>query len=92
MKLHFLAAFAAVSLAACAGSSRPIVLPNGDHATLISCSGMNQSMASCYLKAEQVCPLGYDIVTKGGESQPANTNGNMAAGNVADRTLTVKCR
>lgn len=52
----------------------------------INCSGPSPtSWSTCQVKAEKICPAGYDIVATTREPQAAVTIGS-------DRRMTVRCR
>jgi hypothetical protein len=65
-------AAAALGLAACShaetqtvtlpNETQAITLPNGLQGQRISCNGTHQDYDSCFAKAGEVCPDGYDIV------------------------------
>jgi len=79
-------------LAGCV-TAHPLTLPNGAQGQVISCNGMARSISDCYVKAGEVCPLGYDIVDANGESHPmiVATGGDLVAGSVISRSLMVHC-
>jgi hypothetical protein len=70
-------------LAAC-GNARPMALPGGGQGYMIGCSGIQNTMATCYAKASEVCPQGYDVAAATMESVPII--------NPYDRSLMVRCR
>lgn len=53
----------ALALSACA-TSREMTAPSGNKGFYIKCNGLAVSMDVCYTKASQVCPNGYEIVSK----------------------------
>jgi len=83
----------------------PITLPDGSQGKLIGCGGIQHDMASCYLKAGEQCPNGYDIIDERGESHPfivssGQLTGSPAyvqggyttvGGSIINRTLMVRC-
>ena len=86
---------------ACAGLSglcacttaRPIGLANGTKGQLIGCSGVQHSMNDCFIKAGEICPAGYDVVS-GGEGYGSNSKFAALGGNnvgAIDRSLIVHC-
>ncbi len=54
---------AAALLAGCASAQRA-PLPGGGQGYMVSCSGIQLTLADCYAKAAKVCPAGYDVATK----------------------------
>jgi len=70
------------------------VMPDGRQGLSINCSGAAQTWNSCYEKAGEQCPHGYDIVGKDGDGVAGFGAGNgWAAGSAsATRTLLVACK
>ncbi len=54
---------AAASLAGCA-TAQKASLPGGAQGYMVSCSGIQLTLADCYAKAAKACPSGYDVATK----------------------------
>jgi hypothetical protein len=73
---------AAASLAGCA-SAKQIALPGGRPGYMVSCSGIQLTLADCYAKAAKVCPAGYDITSKDLTSTVLNP---------FQRSMLVSCR
>jgi hypothetical protein len=80
-----------VLLCACT-TSRPITLPDGSQGRMVGCSGVQHTMSSCYLKAGEICPNGYDIVGGGQGDGPNSTAAGLIGpyGSI-DRELVVRC-
>jgi hypothetical protein len=51
---------------------------------MVGCSGIQNTMETCYVKAAEVCPRGYDVAAATVESVPII--------NPYDRSLMVRCR
>jgi hypothetical protein len=74
-------AAAALGLAACShaqtqtttlpNESQTINLRNGQQAQEVRCDGTHQDYDSCYAKAGEVCPRGYDIVDSNSDIEHA---------------------
>lgn len=83
-----------LSLSACAVSNQ-VVMPSGQHGYTINCSGAAMTWASCYEKAGEACPQGYDVADKsdehGGPVVAANRYGLFGAP-VMDRTMLIQCK
>jgi hypothetical protein len=86
-----------VSLPACT-TSTPTVLPDGTKGIMIACPGMENSMGSCFVKAGQLCPSGYDVINQSEESHPVFGAGgapasgfSMYGADVVRRNLMVRC-
>ena len=88
----------AISVAGCA-TSRQVVGPNGTPAYSIRCGAA--AVDSCYEKAGEVCPNGYNVLT----SQGAKYLGQMGSASVsggygsatsmpmmAPNTLLIECK
>ena len=75
----------AVLMASCA-TSQQVVMPSGDEANMISCGGTANQWSSCYVKAGELCPSGYDILDRSEE------RGMMGNSPSIDRTLIVNCK
>jgi hypothetical protein len=73
---------AAVPLAGCVSAQRAS-LPGGAQGYMVSCSGIQHTLADCYTKAAQVCPAGYDIAAKDLTSTVLNP---------FQRSMLVSCR
>jgi hypothetical protein len=73
-------------------TSRQMTLPDGTQGQMIGCSGVQHDMGSCYLKAGEICPDGYDIVnqSQGGGPNSAAASLIGAQGGI-DRELIVRC-
>jgi hypothetical protein len=54
---------ATVALTGCASAQRAS-LPGGGQGFMVSCSGIQHTLADCYAEAAKVCPAGYDVATK----------------------------
>lgn len=90
-KLAILAAFLAIS--ACT-TDKPINLPDGTQGHLIQCNGAAQSIADCQMLAGQICPRGYNVVSKDGEASTVGfLSGNSGfIGPMARRSMMVSCK
>jgi hypothetical protein len=73
---------AAASLAGCASAQRA-PLPGGGQGYMVSCSGIQHTLADCYAEAAKVCPAGYDVATKDLTSTVLNP---------FQRSMLVSCR
>jgi hypothetical protein len=73
---------AAIALAGCASAQRAS-LPGGGQGYMVSCSGIQLTLADCYAKAAKVCPTGYDVATKDLTSTVLNP---------FQRSMLVSCR
>ena len=51
-------------LAGCSANVRPTTFPNGTTGYSIGCSGVQRSMADCEAKARELCPGGYETVSR----------------------------
>lgn len=94
LAVGFGVAFAGVLLSGCAVAHKT-VMPDGRHGLSINCSGSAMSWNSCYEKAGDQCPQGYDIISKDGDGGNAVAAGNSsfwAAGAANTRTLMVACK
>jgi len=67
-------------------TSKQIVMPSGDKATLVSCGGTANRWSSCYEKAGELCPSGYDILDKMEE------RGMIGDSPSIDRSLIINCK
>lgn len=63
MRHYFLIILSVTSLIGCA-STKKTIMPNGLVGYSIDCSGTAVSMNTCYEKAGELCPNGYDVHTK----------------------------
>lgn len=102
---HLLVVAAALVLGGCV-TARETTLPNGARGEVISCNGIQHSMADCFARAGDDCPQGYDVVGGDAESQPfLASNGGFTANRYAaqgsyqtlggtrtKRSLMVECR
>lgn len=69
-----------------------MTLPDGSRGQLIGCGGIQNDMATCFVKAGQICPNGYDVLN----SQEGNGPNSAAAALIGvygaiDRQLIVRC-
>jgi hypothetical protein len=86
-----------LGLASCT-TATPTVLPDGSKGVMIDCNGDVNSMSSCFKKAGEVCPAGYDILNQGQESTPVfggsgtATGFGMYGGAIVHRNLMVHCK
>ncbi len=89
--------FGILCLAGCT-TATPTVLPDGSKGVMIDCNGDINSMSSCFKKAGEMCPAGYDIINQGQESTPvfgASGSGagfGMYGGAIVHRNLMVHCK
>jgi hypothetical protein len=74
-------------------TARPIGLPSGDQGEIIRCNGIQHSLEDCYIKAGEVCPNGYDVLTGGETFGPNSKLAALGGNNVGaiDRSLIVHC-
>jgi hypothetical protein len=73
-------------------AARPITLPDGSQRRLIGCGGIQHDMLSCYVKAGEVCPAGYDIITASQGNGPNSAAASLIGGpSGIDRSLLVRC-
>lgn len=93
MRRVILGAALCVALSGCV-SARPLTLPSGARGEVVRCGGMAHSIADCYERAGEACPLGYDIVSENGEAHPLvmATSSSLIGGSVVRRSLIVQCR
>lgn len=54
---------AVIGLSGCASAQR-VQLSGSTAGYRVSCSGIQHRLADCYTKAAQVCPAGYDVISK----------------------------
>ena len=87
MKLYYLPML--VALIGCA-SSKQTVMPDGQQGHSINCSGSFVSMNSCYEKAGELCPYGYDIYTKDESGGWVATT--SFAGSTSLKGILVRCK
>jgi hypothetical protein len=76
-------------------SADPIKLPNGKPGFVIACDGGANRWSSCYKRAAELCPAGYDLVTQNGESRPMLVTtgpGMYTAGTIEERELMIECK
>lgn len=73
---------ATASLAGCA-SAQTASLPGGGQGFMVSCSGIQHTLADCYAEAAKVCPAGYEV---------SITDINPTALNWFQRSMLVSCR
>jgi hypothetical protein len=69
-------------VSACA-ISQEMVMPDGSQGYNISCDGSALSMGTCYQKAGDLCPQGYDILGQDGEAHPMGYSGGQLSGNTS---------
>lgn len=100
-----LLSFTLLALAGCV-SARPMTMPSGARGEMISCNGIQHSMADCFARAGDDCPNGYDVVGDDQETQPfLASNGGFSAtryqaqgqyqtfaGARTERSIMVTCR
>jgi hypothetical protein len=85
---------AVIGLSACAVASRTVA-PDGRQAISINCSGAALAWNQCYEKAGDMCPHGYDIISKDGDGGNAMAGGGSGwfGGGVSNtRTLFIACK
>jgi hypothetical protein len=93
MKLIY-AVMAVIGLSACAVANKTIG-PDGRQAISINCSGAALAWNQCYEKAGDMCPRGYDIISKDGDGGNAMAGGGSGwfGGSVNNtRTLFIACK
>lgn len=80
-------------LAGCTRAAQ-IVTPDGHQGYAVSCNGSMNSTGSCYEKAGQMCPTGYNIHDGGSESRNfiVASGGGLAGGTATNRHLIISCR
>ena len=67
-------------------SSQQLVLPSGQKGFTVSCGGTANSWSSCYKKAGEICPIGYNILDQNSERVVIlNAPG-------INRTLIISCK
>lgn len=73
-----------VLLMGCA-SVEPVAVtgPSGGTAYSMSCAGGGLSMEDCFVKASEMCPAGYDVVSSAA---------GRSRGRRVDGALTIECR
>lgn len=86
-------ALALIALSGCA-TDKMISLPDGHQGHSIRCDGAALSWETCYEKAGEVCPVGYDIVAKEGEQSPviAGNQYGIYGGARVHRTMIISCK
>ena len=84
--MRYLGILTVAALMASCTTSKQIVMPSGDKANLIECGGTANKWSSCYEKAGELCPSGYDILDRSEE------RGMMGNSPSIDRTLIVNCK
>lgn len=89
--------FPAITILALGGctTADEIQLPSGGAGYTVACDGSGNRWSSCYEKASEVCPAGYDVVTKDGDSTPvlvSSAPGMMTGGAVVRRSLMIQCK
>ena len=74
-------------------TAKPTVTPDGRRGVSIDCTGQS-SWSSCYQKAGQVCPSGYEVVSKDGDDGNMVAVGNkdgFSSSQIATRSMLVAC-
>jgi hypothetical protein len=69
-------------------TATPVMAPNGRTALYIECP---RSQLQCMEEAAESCPLGYDVIDRGGQTSAVVVAGNVAAP-VHTGNLTVQCK
>jgi hypothetical protein len=71
----------------------PIVMPDGRRGMSIDCTG-ESSWAGCYQKAGQMCPAGYEVISKDGDvgnKVAVGTRDGFSSSQIASRAMLVVC-
>lgn len=82
----------AAALSGCAAQIEPrkFVGPNGREAYVMRCSGMMRTLEACYIKAGEVCPSGYSVVSQDSSTVIVPTSNGMIG--APRQTLAVECK
>ncbi len=64
--------------------------PNGKTAYSMQCSGGGRTLHDCFIKAGEICPGGYNIVSQATGSRPAYINGQWFQ--VPKQELAIECK
>lgn len=81
-----------IVLVGCAAAT-PIVMPDGRRGMSIDCTG-ESSWAGCYQKAGQMCPAGYEVISKDGDvgnKVAVGTRDGFSSSQIASRAMLVVC-
>ena len=85
------AASAAALLAACT-TTTPVRTSSEGEGQLIDCSGWGQSMEDCMIKANEVCPDGYKVVSStGADKWGSGREGLESVLTEMDRAVLIEC-
>ncbi len=71
-------------LGACT-TAKEINGPSGSKGYYVSCNGAIQSVRSCYMRAAEVCPNGYEIIDQGNSK-------NIFGGNAIKKGIFIECK
>lgn len=82
-----------LALVSCVGAEK-IVLPDGGTGYTIGCGGTQHSWNSCYKKAGEVCPGGYEPIERQSTNRPyaAATQQGLVSGSSEGRTMVIRCK
>lgn len=85
--------FLLVFLGGCT-TTESVGLPDGTTGIMVRCNGTAQSIADCQLKAGEICPQGYGVVSQNIENnQVLIADADSAlSGNAAKRSMIIKCK
>ena len=80
-----------IFLSACASVNPvPFKGPNGGEAYSMRCSGLGRSWDSCFVKAGELCPTGYNIISQTSSTLIIPSGNSIMA--VPKQGLAIECK
>lgn len=66
-----------------------VPLPHQQEGYVIECSGAFNAWSDCYAKAQALCPNGYELLDRDGQSEVVSVNDSFMK--LTERRLVVSC-